>query len=266
MNKKKKIKAYFTLLEVMIAIGILAVFLYLCSNTMLSTLTMKEQLEEYYSKNKVKSTGWHILYQDLSNAVGVYYLDGTDWAGIPKKPAKGAKVKKGKKKGPTMMTMELFEYISDPGGGEPFLGLIVSKGRMGVASEPDSLGFKLIKYYLDDTPIEGAEGQVIYRVESIWKENDEEDAQEEEAVDFVESYRSHIVIENVRDVTHSVYSGTEWLDEWSSTEMGDLPIALKITYTEINDEKDAEFDEEYHDRVIPLPLSYQIIGEPVDEN
>ena len=258
------IKKCFTLLEVIIAIGILAVFLYLCSSTMLSTLIMKEQLEEYYSKNKVKSTGWHILYQDLSNAVGVYYLDGTDWAGIPKKPAKGAKPKKSKKNGPKMMTMELFEYLSEPDGGEPFLGLIVSKGRMGVTSEPDAMGFKLIKYYLEDTPIVGAEGQVIYRVESVWKETEEEDSQEED-IDFAESYRKYIVIENIKDVDHAVYSGTEWLDEWSSTEMGDLPIALKISYIDIEDEKESEFYEEAaHERVIPLPLSYQIIGEPTD--
>jgi hypothetical protein len=256
---------YFTLLEVIIASGILAFFMYLCSNTLVSTLTMKIDLEEMYSKNKIKSMGWHIIYQDLANAVGIYYLDGTDWAGIPKQDKKNDKSKKEKKKGPKVMTIDLFEYYSEPDAGEPFLRLIVSKGRMGVASDPGTLGFRLVEYYIDNSPVEGADGMAIFRVESLWREGGDDDEEEEE-VDFLGNYRKYIVIENIRNVSHAVYSGTEWVDEWNSTQIGDLPIALKISYTDVEDEESDIYKEEIEDeRVIPLPISYQIVDEPVDD-
>lgn len=254
------IKRCFSLFELLIAVGILGIFLFICSDTLVSTLTMKEVLEETYGKEKIKSVGWNIMYQDLANAVGIYYLDGTDWAGLPKDKKKNTKAKKtqkkAKKKGPKMMKIDLFEYFSEPDSDAPFMKLIVSKGRMRSTPEKSSLGFREVKYYLDSHPEDSSKGYVIYRVESIWDEQQGENFEEDE-VDFVSEYRKYIIVEGIENVTHAVYSGTEWLEEWDSTEKGDLPLALKIEYTHLD-------EEDYLEKVIPIPISYQIIDEPVE--
>lgn len=253
----RKIKAtHFTLLELFLALSILGVFLFICSDTLVSTLITKETLEEQYAKNRVKNIGWHILYQDLTNAVGIYYHEGTTWQGIPK-----AK-KKGKKKKDSLKTSkdELFSYISSPDGEEPFLEFVVSRGRS--RKDPKNqraLGFKNIKYYIQRHPDENVEGELLLRTEEVWDTKEEEDAfSSDSEPDLQEDYRRYAVIEGLSDVSHAVYSGTAWVEEWESSKKGDLPLALKINYTRIGQ------NEEEH-KIIPIPISYQIIGEPEEE-
>ena len=67
-------------MELILSVGI-SLFLLVAAETMVSTLEIKEELEYQYDTQKVKDTGWNILYQDLGFAVGIYYHHVSLWEG-----------------------------------------------------------------------------------------------------------------------------------------------------------------------------------------
>ena len=81
----------------------MAVFLYLCSSTLIATLEMQEEVDATYDLEKERAMGWSILNRDIANTVGIYYHHRSLWAppeqgGKKKEDAASKKKKKDKKK------------------------------------------------------------------------------------------------------------------------------------------------------------------------
>ncbi|MBF0198161.1 MAG: type II secretion system protein [Planctomycetes bacterium] len=278
-------KGYFTLLELILSIGILGVFLYTCSATLIATIETQDYLEENFSKERLKNIGWHILYSDLANTVGIYYLQTSNWEGPkaakakvdPKKASnKTSTAKKKKKPGKQVSKDELFLFSSEPGIDDPFLEIVVSRGRGRVSEEDAGIGFRKVKYYVVTHPGDDMEGQILLRTEEPWQESgqqgsDDDDDFEAMEFDLESDYRKYAVMENFDNMEFFAYAGTEWVEEWSSLEMGDLPLAIKINFTKMDPEEENDFDsyndysDDEYERIVPVPLSYQIVGEPEDE-
>lgn len=272
-------------MELLLAVGILALFLYICSNTLVSTLQMQELVVDEYDEQREKSLGWSILYRDLSYVVGIYYHHMSLWEPPAAQEEKGSSTaaptptpantpppdKKEKKKGKAVANDELLVFNADPGIDEPFLEIVTSRGRLHKTKMDDdeesdgSSQFIKIKYYLtsyggDDEFI--PQGEVIMRTEEIWKEPVKGKKVDEKEQEFdLENFRRHGVIFGLSNVEVEVYNGTEWVEEWSSLKEGDLPIAIRISYDLENGE-----NLETIKKVLPIPLSYKVVGEPVEED
>jgi hypothetical protein len=272
----------FTLMELLLAVGILGLFLYICSNTLVSTLQMQELVVDDYDEQREKSLGWSILYRDLAYVVGIYYHHMSLWE-PPQAPAKKGSTtasaatkapppdKKKKPKGKAVANDELLIFEASPDIDEPFLEIVTSRGRLHKTKTDDdeeskgSSQFRKIKYYLtsyqgDDEYI--PEGEAILRTEEIWKQPVKGKKIDDEEQEFdLDSFRRHGVIFGLANVELEVYNGTEWVEEWSSLKEGDLPIALRIRYDLENGE-----NVEMIKKVLPIPLSYRVVGEPVEED
>jgi len=269
MTDSLKTRHCFTLIELILSVGILGLFLFVASDTLVSTLEIKEELEYQYGRQKVQDTGWNILYQDLGFAVGIYYHHVSLWEGPPEEKVKEVKTsdqklkEKKKKKGVTSASDELFILNESPSFDEPFIEIVVSKGRMRSSGTDLGHSFRKVKYFVGSNPDLDAEGDVIMRTEQEWKvgggkNNRSTDAEEE--FDLEGDYRRYCLIENLGNLTFEVYNGTEWVEEWSSLEKGDLPLALRINYDQLGDEP-----EDDQVRIIPIPISYLVLGEPEEE-
>lgn len=266
---------HFSLMELMLACGILGMFLYICANTLVSTLQMQEMVIEESDRQKEQTMGWSIIHRDLAYAIGIYYHHMSLWeapnTSKTKDPKNAKKKEDSKKKGRSATSDELFSFTSEPEFDEAFLEIVTSRGRLRDThqdEDEESLPsqFRKIKYYLgsyngndEDIP----RGDILLRTEERWQEasdNKKKIADEEREFDL-DNIRRHGVIFGLRNVELFVYTGTEWVDEWSSLKKGDLPIALKISYEKENQE---ETSLEPSERIIPIPISYQIVGEPED--
>lgn len=259
----------FTLLEILLCTGILAILLYLCAQTMITTLVTRAQLQERYDKERTSCAGWNILYQDLSNALGVYYLDGTTGAllvgsgnaAAPQPPKAGEK----KTATPALAAMAragsedpVFVFRAESGD-EPFLSVAVSQGRD--RPKEKDLGFRLVRYYLRDHP-EG-QGRLLLRTEEPFKPGGGKKALEKsglEGVDLSAEYRRFTVLEGLADVTVEVYNGEEWKDEWDSSVQQAVPLALRVRYKELGPDGDPDGEEKH--RTAPIPISDLPVKEP----
>jgi hypothetical protein len=274
----------FSLMELLLAVGILGLFLYICSNTLVSTLQMQELVVDEYDDQREESLGWSILYRDLAYVVGVYYHHMSLWeppqAKGPKTSTKaanatGAKTpdptKKKKPKGKAVANDELLIFNASPDIDEPFLEIVTSRGRLRKTKTDDdeessgSSQFRKIKYYLssyqgDDEYI--PEGEAILRTEEIWKQPVKGKKIDTEEQEFdLDNFRRHGVIFGLANVELEIYNGTEWIEEWSSLKEGDLPIAMRISFDLENGE-----NLETIKKVLPIPLSYMVVGEPVEDD
>jgi len=263
-------KRSFTLLELILSVAILALFLFVASDTLVRTLEIKGELEHQYDVQKVKATGWNILYQDLGYAVGIYYHHVSLWEGEPTAAPKEEKApeqkldEKKKKKGVRSTSDELFAFDGSYSLDEPFMEVVVSKGRMRSNAEDQGLGFRKVKYYLISNPDDRDKGETLMRSEEAWIPGGGKNSRstdKEEEFDLEEDYRKYALIENLSNVSFDVYNGTEWIeDEWSSLEKGDLPLAFRIHYDLLGEEPMENLT-----RIIPLPISYLVLGEPEEE-
>lgn len=263
----------FTLLELMLTIGILGLFLLVVAETLVSTLEIKEELEYQYGHQKVKDTGWNILYQDLGFAVGIYYHHVSLWDGPPTPEPKEVKTadqklkeKKDKKekKGVRSTSDELFVFESLSSLDDPFMEIVVAKGRMRSSEEDYGFGFRKVKYYLIPNPNPDVPGEVLMRSEEKWIPVGGDGANSldtEEEVNLQTDYRKYALIENLSNVTFEVYNGKEWEEEWSSLKKGDLPLALRISYDLIDEVEPLEDQT----RIVPIPISYLVVEEPEEE-
>jgi hypothetical protein len=261
---------YFSLLELILTIGILALFLLVAAETLVGTLEIKQELEYQYGHQKVKDTGWNILYQDLGFAVGIYYHHVSLWEGPPKPEPKEVKTadqklkEKKEKKGVRSTSDELFIFDSLPSLDDPFMEIVVAKGRIRSAEEEFGFGFRKVKYYLIPNPNPDVPGEVLMRSEEKWIAGGGEGSrslESEEEVNLQTDYRRYALIENLSNVAFDVYTGKEWEEEWSSLKKGDLPLALRISY-DLLDEVEPLEDQT---RIIPIPISYLVVEEPEEE-
>lgn len=247
-------------------------FLYLCSVTLVATLEMQEEVEVSYDAQKERSVGWSVMQQDIANTVGIYYHHRSFWAppeqGGTKKADKTAVKNKKKKdeKNKKAASDELLSFNGLPSADEPFLELVVSRGRLrDIESEEEGQlpSFRKVKYFLIDSNDDAFEGQMLMRTEERWKEagvKDASDAFAEENDFDLDNIRRYGLIFDIDQVELFVYNGTAWEEEWSSLEQGDLPVALKIEYVDLRSE-----DSDALEKVMAFPLSYQVVGEPEDE-
>lgn len=275
-----KARSFFTLLELILSVGILALFLVVAAETMVSTLEIKDELENQYALQKVKDTGWNILYQDLGFAVGIYYHHVSLWEGEAVADAKaqgqatGTEVKKSveqklkekkKKKTVSSTSDELFLFNAQPSLDEPFMEIVVAKGRMRSSDEENHFGFRKVKYYLIPNPELDTPGDSLMRTEEIWKPGGGKDSrsrESEEEFNLETDYRRFCLIENLSNVEFEVYNGKEWEEEWSSLEKGDLPLALRIHYDKLGENAEAQDDQSC---IVPIPISYLVLEEPEEE-
>ena len=273
--KDRCVRSQFSLLEVMLAGGILAVFLYICAVTLVATLEMQEEVGSAYDEQRERSVGWSILHQDIVNTVGIYYHHRSFWAppeqgGSQKADDNGVKNKKKKnerRKKAASDELLVFDGLAD--AEDPFLELVVSRGRLRdiEAEEEQRLpSFRKVKYYLADAVGEELSGQMLLRTEERWQEpsasvkGDSFDDLEEQEFDL-ENLRRYGLIFDIDEVELSVYNGTAWEEEWSSLKNGDLPVALRMKYVDLRRGSDSEPIE----KVLAFPLSYQVVGEPEEE-
>jgi len=277
-----KVRA-FTLLELVLAAGILGVFLYICSSTLISSLEIQSEIRSQYDENRLKSLGWNLVHRDLAHTVGIYYHHYTLWEPAPDggqpAPQGGEATKKEeptvkkeeptvqkeeKKKSRSATSDELLIFNASPSGDDPFLELVLSKGRLrdvNVEEESVSSGFRKVKYYLKPQP-EG-QGEMILRTEERWvsKSQEKGKTQEHKEGDFdLTDIRRYGVLMNLGDVDLRVYNGKEWVEEWSSLKEGDLPLALKIEFRDLSLPEDQQVETER--RILPFPLSYRVVEEP----
>ena len=272
-SKNRCARLRFSLLEVMIAGGILAVFLYICAVTLVATLEMQEEVGSAYDAQRDRSVGWSILHQDIVNTVGIYYHHRSFWAppeqgGSQKADAHGVKNKKKKnelQKKAASDELLVFDGMADTE--DPFLELVVSRGRLRdiEAEEEQRLpSFRKVKYYLADAVGEEFDGQMLLRTEERWQEpsakGEVSDDLEENEFDL-ENLRRYGLIFDIDEVELSVYNGTAWEEEWSSLKNGDLPVALRLKYVDLRRGSGSEPME----KVLSFPLSYQIVGEPEED-
>lgn len=259
----------FTLLELVLAAGILGAFLYICTSTFISTLQVRDEIRKQYDNTRIGSLGWNLMHRDLAHAVGIYYHHHTLWEPSPTGAEATKKVdpKKKKKKKRTKQSTsdELLIFNALPSGEDPFLELVISKGRLrdlNVEEAKVSSGFRKVKYYL--VPNQDAEGEMILRTEERWvstsqQKNKKSDHKEG---DFdLTDVRRYGVLMNIDDVELSVYDGKEWVEEWSSLEEGDLPLALRIDFRDLSTLDEAN-NREPERRILPMPLSYRVVEEP----
>ena len=270
MFNKSVSRQFFTLMELILSVGILALFLLVASETLVSTLEVKEELEFQYSDQKVKDTGWNILYQDLGFAVGIYYHHVSLWEGPPQAVPKVVKTsdqklqEKKKKRGVKSTSDELFIFDAIPSLDDPFIEVVISKGRMRSSGDDFGFGFRKVKYYLIPHPGLDTPGDVLMRTEETWKPGggkDSRSTESEEDINLSEDFRKYALIENLSNVTFEVYDGEKWEEEWSSLEKGDLPLALRINYDLLDEREPLE----EQSRIIPIPISYLVLKEPEEE-
>lgn len=241
----------------------------MAAETLVSTLEIKQELEFQYSHQKVKDTGWNILYQDLGFAVGIYYHHVSLWeppTAAPKevKTADQKLKEKKEKKGVRSASDELFVFESLPSLDDPFMEIVVAKGRVRSSQQDYGYGFRKVKYYLIPNPNPDVPGEVLMRSEEKWIPGGGKDSSSlgsEEEVNLQTDYRKYALIENLSNVTFEVYTGKEWEEEWSSLKKGDLPLALRISY-DLLDEVEPLQDQT---RIIPIPISYLVVEEPEEE-
>lgn len=263
-------RSLFTLIEIILCAALLGMLVFFCTQVLITTLQTKAALEEQYATEKVKAVGWHIMYRDLANAVGIYYLDGTTWTGpgaapaaAPPPEAQGddkkaatAALDKFKRQGTDDM---LFEFKADSGE-ESFLCVAVAQGRLKIGRK--DLGFRKVRYFLLDSPEEDG-GRMVLRTEEEWIPNKKKDAIADKGLkeltsgDILAEYRNYAVLEGLESAEFSVYNGEEWLDEWDSTKMKALPLALRVKYREKGKELERL-------RIIPVPISDLLIKEPLE--
>jgi hypothetical protein len=238
-----------------------------------------------YDRQREKTLGWSIVHKDLAHTVGIYYHHTSLWeppelkkntsngqpaAVNPQQTKQNIKAtKKKKEKGKRASSDELLIFNADPGIDEPFLELVSSRGRLRKIQRDDEeeetvSQFRKIKYYLvsymdDDEYI--PQGEALLRTEEIWIEagQDKKKVETEEQEFDLENLRRHGVVFGLNNVELEVYTGKEWVEEWSSLEKGDLPVALRVSY---DDERDPL---ETREKVFTFPLSYLEVEEPEDE-
>jgi len=259
----------FTLLELILAAGILGAFLFICTSTLTSTLEIQEEIRKQYDKTRLSSLGWNLMHRDLSHAVGIYYHHYTLWEPSPTGGDATKKVdpkkKKKKKRSKKSTSDELLIFNAIPGGDEPFLELVISKGRLrdiNVEEKKVSAGFRKVKYYL--VPQQESFGDMILRTEERWvsKSQQKGKKKEHEEGEFdLTDIRRYGVLMDIDDVELSVYDGKEWVEEWSSLEEGDLPLALRLDFYDLSKESPPG-GRELERRILPMPLSYRVVEEP----
>ena len=284
----------FTLLELILVCAILGFFLYLCSQTLISTLMMEKVISEEYDQQREQTFGWSILHRDLQHTVGIYYHHQSFWQAPETKgdgsappppaptPAPDANSKsdsaKPVRKGLKGTSDELVIFKAEAEDEEPFLEIVVSRGRIRDPVEKDDnkkgtpASFRKVKYYLttatgDDMP----EGSIIMRTEERWQEvgdkKDQKIDDKEKSFDL-KDFRRYTVLMGIKDVELSVYNGTAWVEEWSSLKQGDLPLALRVKYRLNNPSNGETLSaglEEQPSRVFSFPLSYRTVGEPEED-
>jgi|SaaInlStandDraft_1057018.scaffolds.fasta_scaffold04474_6 hypothetical protein len=262
---------HFTLLELIIAVGILAVFLFICTSTFTSTLEIKREIRNQYDSTRLSSLGWNLMHRDLAHAVGIYYHHYTLWEPSPtggdavKKVDPKKKDSKKKKKTKSSTSDELLIFNASPSGDEPFLELVISKGRLrdvNVEEETVSSGFRKVKYYL--TAQEEGYGDMILRTEERWVSKSQQKGKKSEHKegDFdLGDVRRYGVLMDLGDVELSVYDGKEWVEEWSSLKEGDLPLALRLDFQDLSVDENSR-EQELQRRILPMPLSYRVVDEP----
>jgi hypothetical protein len=279
-------------MELVLVCAILGFFLYLCSQTLISTLEMEQLVSEQYDLQRERTFGWSILHRDLQHTVGIYYHHQSFWEApetkgdgqAPPAPAPtGAaapEAQKQTKKSLKGTSDELLIFNAEAKDDkEPFLEIVVSRGRVRdpVDKNSDSpkaaSSFRKVKYYLSDKTEEGIpEGTMILRTEERWQEagdsKDNKTNSEEQEFDL-DNVRRYAVIMGLQEVELSVYDGKAWVEEWSSLKQGDLPLALRIKYRRSQPEDSEtlvpENSDELQSRVLSFPLSYRIVGEPEEE-
>ena len=285
------IRRAFTLLELMLVCAILGFFLYLCSQTLISTLEMDKIVSEDYDQQRELTFGWSILHRDLQHTVGIYYQHQTFWQAPETKgddknpppttaptpaPAEADK-SKDTRKGLKGTSDELVIFKADAQDDEPFLEIVVSRGRVrDPVNEDDKKGtpasFRKVKYYLttqtgEDIP----EGSMILRTEERWQEPADKKDQKVDSKekDFdLDDYRRYAILMGLQVVEFTVYDGKAWVDEWSSVKQGDLPLALRVKYRKSTISKstsNSPESEEQQSRIFSFPLSYRTVGEPEEE-
>lgn len=265
----------FTLFELILVAGILGIFLFICTNSLVSTLELTQEIDRSYDMQRRKSLGWNALHRDLASTLGIYYHHQSLWeppgTETQKKPTpapKGdeAKKKKKKKKPSKKATSdELVIFEADPSLDDPFLEIVVSRGRLRDVDEDGELknigaGFRKVKYYIGRNTLTDGEGDVILRTEEPWVSSSDQKGkkiQDEEQEFDLDDMRRHALVTNIEDVELEVYDGKEWVEDWSSIGQGDLPLALRISYLRGDEENGDRLN-----RIFPFPLSYRPVEEP----
>lgn len=273
MTRPERRRTPFTLLEVVISIGILAFFFYACSMVLIVTLKSRNQMIANYKDSKAKAVGWHIVYQDFANAVGVYFLDGTVYRGNPTLRAQAAAkaaAAKGQQPGASAVNAFqrdkapdlLFEFDAEESGEDPFLSVVVSEGH---PSASKHLGFRKVEYFLYRDP-DDRSNYLLLRSETPWLPKGLSSIGEEEEVgfdfgpeedeeDIFENPEYYTVLRNFKDVKVEVYDGEKWEEEWNSVSRGDLPLSIRFTFI------DTKSGEEVI-RIVPVWISDLPVKEP----
>lgn len=253
----------FTLIEIVIAVGLLGFFLFACGQVLISTLKVKSFLDEEYARERTNSVGWNIVYQDLSNAIGVYFLDtGVVTAAVVEEKKEGeaaAPPPPGRQhSADRLLTFDADKQTSD----EPFLALVVSQGRMREQKNGE-LGFRFVRYFIDRHP-EG-EGQILLRSEEAWKPGGKKSGEGEvelpDDMNLLQEYRRFAVLDGFDDMILGVYNGEEWVDQWDSLEKGDLPLALRFEYRLTSMPLGADLPPTV--KMAPIPISMLTLKEPL---
>ena len=283
----------FTLLELILVCAILGFFLYLCSQTLISTLMMEKVISEEYDQQREQTFGWSILHRDLQHTVGIYYHHQSFWQAPETKgdgnappvpaptPAPDANTKPGAdkpaRKGLKGTSAELLIFKAEAQDDEPFLEIVVSRGRIRDPVDKDDdkkvspASFRKVKYYLttttgDDMP----EGSIIMRTEERWQDaGDKKDQKidDKEKTFDLKDFRRYTVLMGIKDVELTVYNGTAWVEEWSSQKQGDLPLALRVKYRKSSPSSSeaAGSAPDELSSIFSFPLSYRIVGEPEED-
>ncbi len=240
----------FSLIEIVLVATMLGFFLLMCSQMMIHTLQLKTSLQSQMDQSRNHAVGWNLIYQDLANALGIYYLDGTVQA-QPPVGKKNSRVQFAHE-----FTRELIFKFDASLRDENFLEVVVSAGL----GKPDhkGAGFRKVAYRIVDN--DNGEGELLLRGESPWSLGNGKDTETDEAFDVegAEDERRFALLADITIEEIAVYNGEEWVEEWDSTSQGELPLALRFKYRWLGKEESQE-------RIIPVPISLLTIKEPLDE-
>ncbi|MBF0245419.1 MAG: prepilin-type N-terminal cleavage/methylation domain-containing protein [Planctomycetes bacterium] len=248
-------RSAFTLFELLIAMAILAFFLMVCSKVAITTISTRNDIHTRFSYQKSRNLGWHVIYQDLSYAVGIYYLDGTVPSAAPNtslanKIANAQTNKNSRRTSSFTNTHDLlFKMTPGSSTGEPLVSIITSQGRKTL--DDYDIGFREIGYFTAPHP--DGEGVMILRRERRWNPSGSSDDEKED--DLLSNYRRHMLIDGIDDIRVSAYNGEEWVEEWDSLLIGDLPLAIRFEFRDLQSDSEEV-------RTIPIPISNLELKEP----